>query len=109
MNKTLPFLALALAQQQQDFTLTDEQLTLSAQQVDTIEAFIQTLQAKLDEQLKANDEQAQRIAALEKQLSQKPADETAQVINTSTEHQPTEAEAFYITLAAARALYNQLP
>ncbi len=64
MNKLLPFLAVALAMQQQEFTLTDEKLSLTAEQADTLEAFIKDLQGKFDAQTKTLADKDARIADL---------------------------------------------
>ena len=110
MNKTLPFIALALALQSQEFTLNDERLSLTAEQTDTLEAFIKDLKAQLEASQKTQAEQATRIADLEKQLAQRPAEETAQVINTNGKPDTLTAEAeFAINLQKAQELYNQLP
>ncbi len=103
MNKLLPLLAVALAMQQQEFTLTDGQLALTAEQVDQLEAHLQSLNEKITAQTNT-------IADLEKQLAQKPADETAQVINEPGKSSAltTEAE-FAMNLQNAQELYNLLP
>lgn len=109
MNKFLPFLAVALAMQQQEFTLTDEKLTLTAQQADTLEAYIKDLQAKFDAEAQANKEKQERITALEKQLAEKPADETAQVINANHGENLSPEEDFMRSMASAKELYDSLP
>ncbi len=110
MNKLLPFLAVALAMQQQEFMLTDEKLTLSAEQADTLEAFIKEQQDKINAQTKTLAEKEQRIAALEKQLAEKPAEETAQVINTNGKPFDLTPEAeFAQTVARAQELFDMLP
>ena len=110
MNKLLPFLAVALAMQQQEFTLTDEKLTLTAQQADTLEAFIKDLQGKFDAQTKTIADKDARIADLEKQLAEKPADETAQVINQPGKTTGmTAEEEFAVTSQRAQELFDSLP
>ena len=61
-------------------------------------------------QTKAIAEKDSRIADLEKQLAQKPADETAQVINEPGKPAGLTPEAeFAQNLHNAQELYNQLP
>lgn len=116
MIKKLPNLAEALAIQQPDFTLQDGQLTLTAEQVEVLEAHLQNLQsqAEKDKQALATlqsqaEQDKQTIANLEKMLAQKPADETKQVINGNREDVSTETAAFYQTINSARALFEQIP
>lgn len=109
MNKLLPFLAVALAMQQQEFTLTDEKLSLTAEQADTLEAYIRDLQAKYDAEVKSNSGKSDRIKDLETQLAQKPADETAQVINQHGNPALTAEAEFALNLRKAQELYDQLP
>lgn len=110
MNKLLPFLAVALAVQQQQFMLKDEQLTLSAEQADALEAHLKKLTEKvtaLEAETKSKDE---RITALEKQIAEQPADETHQVINANRAQEEQSPIAEYMqNLANARALYDSLP
>lgn len=115
MNKSLPSLAAAL--QQQDFTLNEEKLTLSAEQTDTLEAHlreqharIQDLQDQLDKANQANTDMQARIDELQHQLASQPADTTNQVINTNRTPDPMTAEAeFAQTRANAIALFEALP
>lgn len=110
MNKSLPLLAVALAMQQQEFVLADERLSLTAEQADQLEAHLKTLTDQIAAQTKALAEKDSRIAALEKQLAQQPADETAQVINQPRKPAELTAEAeFAMNLQKAQELYNQLP
>lgn len=110
MNKLLPLLAVALAMQQQEFVLADERLSLTAEQADQLEAHLKTLTDQIAAQTKALAEKDSRIAALEKQLAQQPADETAQVINQPRKPAELTAEAeFAMNLQKAQELYNQLP
>ncbi len=110
MNKLLPFLAVALAMQQQEFTLTDEYLSLTAEQADTLEAYLKNLTDKitmLESQVKSKDA---CITALEKQLADQPAEQTQQVINQTHKDEPTTPEAeFARTMASAQELYKSLP
>lgn len=110
MNKSLPLLAVALAMQQQEFALTDEHLSLTAEQADQLEAHLKTLNDQIAAQTKTIAEKDSRIANLEKQLAQQPADETAQVINQPSKPAELTAEAeFAVNLQKAQELYNQLP
>lgn len=110
MNKLLPFLALALVMQQQEFTLADEQLTLTAQQADQLEAHLKALNDQLAAQTQALKDKDERIAALEKQLAQQPADETAQVINQPANSPQLSPEAFFAqNYQRAKELFDQLP
>ncbi|MBE6324630.1 MAG: Clp protease ClpP [Bacteroidales bacterium] len=109
MNKLLPLLAVALAMQQQEFTLTDEKLSLTAEQADTLEAHLKSLNDQIAAQTKTIADKDSRIADLEKQLAQKPADETAQVINQQGNPALTPEAEFAQNLAKAQELYNQLP
>lgn len=110
MNKLLPLLAVALAMQQQEFVLADERLSLTAEQADQLEAHLKTLTDQIATQTKALAEKDSRIADLEKQLAQKPADETAQVINEMGKPTGLTPEAeFAQNLHNAQELYNQLP
>ena len=110
MNKLLPLLAVALAMQQQEFVLADERLSLTAEQADQLEAHLKTLTDQIAAQTKALAEKDSRIADLEKQLAQKPADETAQVINETGKPTGLTPEAeFAQNLHNAQELYNQLP
>ena len=110
MNKLLPLLAVALAMQQQEFVLADERLSLTAEQADQLEAHLKTLNDQIAAQTKALAEKDSRIADLEKQLAQKPADETAQVINEPGKPAGLTPEAeFAQNLHNAQELYNQLP
>lgn len=109
MNKLLPLLAVALAMQQQEFTLTDEKLSLTAGQADTLEAHLKSLNDQIAAQTKTIADKDSRIADLEKQLAQKPADETAQVINQPGNPALTPEAEFAQNLAKAQELYNQLP
>lgn len=110
MNKSLPLLAVALAVQQQEFALTDEHLSLTAEQADQLEAHLKTLNDQIAAQTKTIAEKDSRIADLEKQLEQQPADETAQVINQPRKPAELTAEAeFAMNRQKAQELYNQLP
>ena len=110
MNKSLPLLAVALAMQQQEFALTDEHLSLTAEQADQLEAHLKTLNDQIAAQTKALAEKDSRIADLEKQLEQQPADETAQVINQPRKPAELTAETeFAMNRQKAQELYNQLP
>ena len=109
MQKLLPFLAVALAMQQQEFTLTDDRLNLTAEQADTLEAYIKDLQDKIQKQAEANTVKDNRIADLERQLAQKPADETAQVINQPGKSDLTPEAEFAQNLAKAQELFDSLP
>lgn len=110
MNKSLPLLAVALAMQQQEFALTDEHLSLTAEQADLLEAHLKTLNDQIAAQTKTIAEKDSRIADLEKQLEQQPADETAQVINQPRKPAELTAEAeFAMNRQKAQELYNQLP
>ena len=109
MQKLLPFLAVALAMQQQEFTLTDDKLNLTAEQADTLEAYIKGLQDKIQKQAEANTVKDNRIADLERQLAQKPADETAQVINQPGKSDLTPEAEFAQNLAKAQELFDSLP
>lgn len=110
MNKLLPFLALALAMQQQEFTLTDEQLSLTAEQADKLEAHLKSLSDQLAAQAQAVKDKDERIAALEKELAQKPAAETAQVINQPTNGTALSQEtAFAQSYQRAKELFDLLP
>lgn len=110
MNKSLPLLAVALAMQQQEFALTDEHLSLTAEQADQLETHLKTLNDQIAAQTKTIAEKDSRIADLEKQLEQQPADETAQVINQPRKPAELTAEAeFAMNRQKAQELYNQLP
>lgn len=109
MQKLLPFLAVALAMQQQEFTLTDDRLNLTAEQADTLEAYIKDLQDKIQKQAEANTVKDNRIADLERQLAQKPADETAQVINQPGKSDLTPEAEFAANLQKAQELFDSLP
>lgn len=110
MNKSLPLLAVALAMQQQEFALTDEHLSLTAEQADQLETHLKTLNDQIAAQTKTIAEKDSRIADLEKQLEQQPADETAQVINQPGKPAELTAEAeFAMNRQKAQELYNQLP
>ena len=103
-------LAVALAMQQQEFVLADERLSLTAEQADQLAAHLKTLTDQIAAQTKALAEKDSRIADLEKQLAQKPADETAQVINETGKPTGLTPEAeFAQNLHNAQELYNQLP
>ena len=110
MNKLLPLLAVALAMQQQEFTLTDEKLTLSAEQAEQLEAHLKSLNDQLTAQTKTIAEKDSRIADLEKQLAEKPAVETAQVINQPGKTTGmTAEEEFAVTSQRAQELFDSLP
>lgn len=110
MNKSLPLLAVALAMQQQEFALADEHLSLTAEQADQLEAHLKTLNDQIVAQTKTIAEKDSRIADLEKQLEQQPADETAQVINQPRKPAELTAETeFAMNRQKAQELYNQLP
>ena len=110
MTKLLPLLATALALQAQEFTLKDDHLQLTAEQADTLEAYIKDLSDKLTAEQTANKTAQDRIKALEKQLADKPADETAQVINQPAQSSALSAEAeFVANLQKAQELFDSLP
>lgn len=110
MTKLLPLLATALALQAQEFTLKDDHLQLTAEQADTLEAYIKDLSDKLTAEQTANKTAQDRISALEKQLADKPADETAQVINQPAQSSALSAEAeFVANLQKAQELFDSLP
>ena len=110
MNKLLPLLAVALAMQQQEFTLTDEKLSLTAEQADQLEAHLKALNDQIAAQTKTIADKDERIADLEKQLTEKPADETAQVINQPSQPTTLTAEAeFAANLQKAQELFDSLP
>lgn len=109
MNKTLPALAAVLALQQ-DFSLTDERLSLTAEQADALEAHLVNQQQQLAAAEEANQEKQSQIDALLKQLAMQPAAETDQVINTNRLEDPLTAEAeFARNRANAQALFDALP
>lgn len=110
MTKLLPLLATALALQAQEFTLQDDRLQLTAEQADTLEAYIKDLSDRLKAEQEANKTAQDRIKALEKQLADKPADETAQVINQPAQPSDLSAEAeFVANLQKAQELFDSLP
>ena len=110
MTKLLPLLATALALQAQEFTLQDDSLQLTAEQADTLEAYIKDLSDRLKAEQEANKTAQDRIKALEKQLADKPADETAQVINQPAQSSALSAEAeFVANLQKAQELFDSLP
>ncbi len=110
MNKTLPAIAAVLALQQQEFTLTDERLTLTAEQVEAIEAHLNQQQEQLAAAKEANQEKQSQIDALLKQLTMQPAAETDQVINATRREDPLTVEAeFARNRANAQALFDALP
>ncbi|MBR3564724.1 MAG: Clp protease ClpP [Paludibacteraceae bacterium] len=110
MTKLLPLLATALALQAQEFTLKDDHLQLTAEQADTLEAYIKDLSDKLTAEQTANKTAQDRIKALEKQLADKPADETVQVINQPAQSSALSAEAeFVANLKKAQELFDSLP
>lgn len=110
MTKLLPLLATALALQAQEFTLQDDRLQLTAEQADTLEAYIKDLSDRFKAEQEANKTAQDRISALEKQLADKPADETAQVINQPAQSSALSAEAeFVANLQKAQELFDSLP
>lgn len=110
MKKLLPFLAMALAMQTEEFELKDESLALTSAQCDTLEAFLKGLKEKHDKAVKDLADKQAEVEALRKQLSEQPADETQRVINANRHEDPLTPEAeFAQTFASAKALFDSLP
>ena len=109
MKKLLPLLAVALALQQQEFEMENDSLSLTADQADTLEAHLKSLNDKIAAQTKTIADKDNRIADLEKQLKEKPAAETQQVINEHGKGDDSPEAQFMANLNAAQQLFDQLP
>lgn len=109
MKKLFPLLAVALALQQQEFEMENDALSLTAEQADRLEAHLKTLTDQIAAQTKTIADKDSRIADLEKQLKEKPAAETQQVINNNGGSDDSPEAQFMANLNAAQQLFDQLP
>ena len=102
MIKTYTFLSAILADK--PLTVKDGSATVSAEQLDAIEA-------ALAEKDRLCNEQKQTIADLQAKLDKQPAEPTRQVVEDNKPGEPApknDVEAFVETFNSARALYNEV-
>ena len=109
MIKTYTFLSAILADK--PLTVKDGSATISAEQLDCIEAAIAEKDRLCNEQKQTIADRDKTIADLQAKLAAKPAEPSKQVVEDNKPGEPApknDVEAFVETFNSARALYNEV-
>ena len=107
MNKTYAFICALIGAQ--TIAFSDDKATMTAQQLDSIEAALAAKDKDIKDHLDTIAARDARIAELEAALAKQPADNSKPVVEEGKKNEASDksdVEAFVDTYNSARNLYN---